>query len=75
MPGSLDKLSKNLSDDQCKTLRRFYQKDDIFKLTRRKAVYPYEYIDSWEKFDETELPSKELFYSKFNMKGMFLKIS
>ena len=58
-----------------KILRRFYQKDDIFKLTRRKGVYPYEYIDSWEKFDETELPSKELFYSKFNMKGMFLKIS
>lgn len=58
-----------------KILRRFYQKDDIFKLTRRKGVYPYECIDSWEKFDETELPSKESFYSKFNMKGMFLKIS
>lgn len=58
-----------------KILRRFYQKDDIFKLTRRKGVYPYECIDSWEKFDETELLSKESFYSKFNMKGMFLKIS
>ena len=31
-----------------------------------KCVYPYEYIDNWEKFDETLLPSKEAFYSNLN---------
>ena len=30
----------------------------------RKGVYPYEYMDSWEKFDETSLPPKKDFYSE-----------
>ena len=33
----------------------------------RKGVYPYEYIDSWEGFDETSLPDKKEFYSSLNM--------
>ena len=32
----------------------------------RKGVYPYEYMVSWEKFDETSLPDKEDFYSELN---------
>ena len=32
----------------------------------RKGVYPYEYMDSWERFHETSLPSKEDFYSNLN---------
>ena len=32
-----------------------------FVLLLRKGVYPYEYMDSWEKFDETTLPPKEHF--------------
>ena len=24
----------------------------------RKSVYPYEYMDEWEKFNETSLPEK-----------------
>ena len=32
-----------------------------FVLLLRKGVYPYEYMDNWEKFDETSLPSKEAF--------------
>ena len=32
----------------------------------RKGVYPYEYMDSWEKFNETSLPEKEYFYSELN---------
>ncbi|KAK3753831.1 hypothetical protein RRG08_006222 [Elysia crispata] len=33
-------------------------------LLMRKGVYPYEYMDSWERFEETQLPPKEDFYSK-----------
>ena len=36
----------------------------------RKGVYPYEYMDSWEKFNETSLPSKEDFYSNLNMEDI-----
>ena len=33
----------------------------------RKGVYPYEYMDEWEKFDETKLPQKEEFYGNLNV--------
>ena len=36
----------------------------------RKGVYPFEYMDSWEKIDETLLPDKEVFYSKLNEEGI-----
>ena len=32
-----------------------------FAMFLRKGVYPYEHIDSWEKFNETALPSKKIF--------------
>ena len=70
MASSLDKLAGNLDDDQCKNLRQFFDDEEHFKLMRRKGVYPYEYVDSWDKFEETELPSKEAFYSKLYMKGI-----
>ncbi|KAK3794857.1 hypothetical protein RRG08_001008 [Elysia crispata] len=35
-------------------------------LLMRKGVYPYEYMDSWERFEETKLPPKEAFYSKLS---------
>ena len=36
----------------------------------RKGVCPYEYVDSWERFNETSLPSKEDFYSNLNMENI-----
>ena len=41
-----------------------------FILLLRKGIYPYEYMDSWERFDEELLPDKEAFYSSLNMKGV-----
>ena len=37
---------------------------------RCKGVYPYEYMDGWEKPEETSLPPKDAFYSRLNMKGI-----
>ena len=46
--------------------------DDLnkFVLFLRKGVYPYEYMDSWEKFNETTLPPKEAFYSNLNLEDI-----
>ena len=36
----------------------------------QKGVYPYKYINDWEKFNETSLPEKEDFYSHLNMEDI-----
>ena len=41
-----------------------------FVLLLRKGVYPYEYMDSWERFNEKLLPSKKDFYSNLNMEDI-----
>ena len=41
-----------------------------FILLLRKGVYPYEYMDNWERFDETSLPDEESFYSSLNMENI-----
>ena len=41
-----------------------------FILLLRKCVYPYEYMDNWERFNETSLPGKEPFYSNLNMEDI-----
>ena len=52
-------------------LYQFCNKDiNKFILLLRKGVYPYEYIDNWERFNETSLPNKKAFYSNLNMEDI-----
>ena len=37
-----------------------------FGLIRRKGVYPYDYMDSFDRLEETELPSQGAFFSKLS---------
>ena len=49
----------------------FYNKNlNKFVLLLRKGVYPYEYMNNWERFNETSLPNKESFYSNLNMENI-----
>ena len=49
----------------------FCNKDlNKFILLLRKGVYPYEYMDNWERFNETLLPIKESLYSNLNMENI-----
>ena len=41
-----------------------------FILLLRKGIYPYKYIDKWEKFNETSSPEKEEFYSNLNIQDI-----
>ena len=36
----------------------------------RKGVFPYEYMNSWEKFDETALAPKKDFHSNLNLEDI-----
>ena len=65
MSSSLDNLVKNLPDEALKyTYNRF--KQEQFNLMKQKDIYPYDHMDSFEKFKQTELPMKEQFYSILN---------
>ena len=70
MSSSLDSLINNLA---CANNKFFgfedYNKSQ-YKLLIQKGIYPYEYMDNWDKFKEIILPPKEAFYSKFNMVGV-----
>ena len=41
-----------------------------FIMLLRKGVYPYEYMDGWNKFNEKIIPSKELFYSNLTLENI-----
>ena len=41
-----------------------------FILLLRKGIDPYEYMDSWKRFDETLLPKKEDFYSNLKIEDI-----
>ena len=65
MSTSLDKLVSNLPKDDFDNLKRYYA-GEKFNLLTRKGVYPYEYMNSPERFKETKLPPKKAFYSRLN---------
>ena len=39
----------------------------MFILILQKGVYPYEYMDDWQKFNETSIPEKQHFQSQLNI--------
>ena len=65
---------KKDSEELMKKFANTYEfcNEDInkFILLLRKGVYPYEYMDSWKRFDETSLPDKEAFYSSLNIEDI-----
>ena len=43
---------------------------EAFEMLTRKGVYPYKYMNSFEKFEETSLPPKEMFYNDLKKKDI-----
>ena len=70
MSSSLDSLVNNLNrgGHKFEGFGNYTRKQRSLLL--RKGVYPYEYMDSWDKFFEVRLPRIEDFYSKLNMLGI-----
>ena len=65
MSSSLDKLVSNLPNDALMYTSEEFQ-DKKLKLMSQKGVYPYDYMDSFDRFDEQTLPAKKEFYSIMN---------
>ena len=70
MSSSLDSLTKNLVRGG-KKLFGFEDYSELqYDLLTRKGVYPYEYVNSWDRFSETQLPPTSAFYSNLNMSSI-----
>ena len=67
MASSLDLLTNNLVRRGHKL---FSMDDSECDLLTRKGVYLYEYIDSWDRFNETSLPPIDKFHSRLNGSGI-----
>ena len=63
LQGSLDSLVSSTPKESLKITSTISKGNE---LLYKKGIYPYEYMDSWERFSETRLPDKEKFYSKLN---------
>ena len=60
----LEKLVENLPREDLKETARFF--GEKMDLVSRKGVYPYEFMDDFEKFKKQSLPKKTSFFSRLN---------
>ena len=80
---SLEKLTENLAakavhgtklEDVFPNLHKYFKEkwghlpEEAFQMLTRKGVYPYSYMDNFEKFEETSLPPKEKFFNDLSKK-------
>ena len=62
MNSNLDKLVKNLSDEDFKYLVEEFGSENL-ELLKQKDAYPYEYMNSFKRFNEEKLPARKYFCS------------
>ena len=70
MSSRLDSLTSNLVRGGTKLFGFDDYNESQSNLLTRKEVYPYEYMSSWNKFEESQLPPIEAFYSSLNMSNV-----
>ena len=61
---SLSNLASNIKN--LPNLKSHFSNQEETDLLSQKGIYPYENMDSFEKFKETQLPSRESFHGKLN---------
>ena len=58
---SLEKLVKNLTNDDFKYLTKEFGSKNL-ELLKQKGAYPHEYMNSFTRFNEKKMPDNECFY-------------
>ena len=71
MASSLENLVGNLAKSGLEKLKETKKEfGDGAEFISRKGIYPYDYMNGIKKFEETQLPPKEKFFSKLNDCGV-----
>ena len=63
---SFQLMSRSLPDDAFKYTSKEFKNPNELEFMKIKGVYPYDYMDSFQRLKETKLPCKEQFYSILN---------
>ena len=63
---SLDKLVAANPPGAFQIIAQHQPNRERRELLMRKGVYPYEFMNTWDRFTEPKLLSKEVFYSKLS---------
>ena len=66
MSSSLESLVSNLNKKDFKYIIELTKDEKQLELLTGKGVYSYDYVDSFERLNETQLPPKGAFYSQLN---------
>ncbi|KAJ8933514.1 hypothetical protein NQ318_007238 [Aromia moschata] len=70
MADKIEKLASYLDNSQKRITKSHCNNNEEFELLTRKGVFPYDYLNSWEKLEETSLPKKDSFYSTLTNEGI-----
>ena len=62
MNSSLDKVVKNLSDEDFKYLVKEFGSENL-EILKQKGAYPYEYMNSFKRFNKEKLGVTKYFFS------------
>lgn len=66
LSSSIEKLATYLKEEDFKILKKRFPIETEFKLMSRKGVFPYDYINGYEKLNEQSLPDRTLFFNRLN---------
>ena len=69
MSSSLGALVNNLPKDAFENILKYFTPEQA-EILKQKGFYPYEYMDTEEKFNDIKLPPREAFYSKLSGRGI-----
>nr|CAI5829835.1 unnamed protein product [Callosobruchus analis] len=70
MASSLDKLVSYLDNSEKLITKSSYKNNKEFTLLSQKGIFPYDYLDSWNKLEEYKLSPPKAFFSKLRNCGI-----
>ena len=73
MNSSLDNLVTNLLDEDFKYLVEEFGSENL-EILKQKGAYPYEYMNSFERFNEEKLPARKYFFSSIKKEKLIMMV-
>ena len=73
MNSNLDKLVNNLSDKDSKYLVKEFGPENL-EILKEKGAYPYEYMNSFKRFNEETLPARKYFFGSTKKERLIMLV-